>query len=132
MDTHNFQDQVKGQRFCLTLVGEDRLWYESLRLINVNWEGLQHMFRQQYSKRGNTREQLFHAWRSFHFDENIETIDAYVHYIRQVANHLGYQDPQVLEAFKNTLLSKLYWILIPIEDLRLVVETAKRMLPKKR
>ena len=28
MDTHNFQDQVKVQRFCLTLVGEGRLWYE--------------------------------------------------------------------------------------------------------
>ena len=34
------------------------------------------MFRQQYSKIGNTREQLFYAWRSFHFDENTETIDA--------------------------------------------------------
>ena len=37
---------------------------------------LQNSFRQQYSKIGNTREQLFHAWRSFHFDENTETIDA--------------------------------------------------------
>ena len=35
-------------------------------------------FRQQYSKIGNTGEQLFHAWRSFSFDENTETIDAYV------------------------------------------------------
>ena len=26
MDTHDFQDQVKVQRFCLTLVGEARLW----------------------------------------------------------------------------------------------------------
>ena len=47
MDTHEFPDQVKVQRFCLTLVGEARLWYESLRLINVNWDGLQNMFRQQ-------------------------------------------------------------------------------------
>ena len=30
MDTHDFQDQVKVQRFCLTLVGVARLWYESL------------------------------------------------------------------------------------------------------
>ena len=36
MDTHNFQDQVKVQRFCLTLVGEARLWYESLRPINID------------------------------------------------------------------------------------------------
>ena len=80
----------------------------------------------------NTREQLFHMWRSFHFDENTETIDAYVHHIRQVANLLGYQEPQVLEVFKNTLPSKLYWVLFPIYDLRLVVETAKRMLTKEK
>ena len=62
MDTHVFQDQERVQRFCLTLVGEVRLWYESLRPINADWEGLQYMFRQQYSQIGNTREQLFHAW----------------------------------------------------------------------
>ena len=56
MDTHEFPVQVKVQRFCLTLVGGARLWYESLRLINIKWDGLQNMFRQQYSKIGNTRE----------------------------------------------------------------------------
>ena len=56
-------------------------------------------------------EQLLHMWRSFQFDENTETIDAYVHCIRQLANHLGYQEPQVLEVFKNTLPTKLYWVL---------------------
>ena len=61
MDTHEFPDQVKVQRFCLTLVGEARLFNESLRLININLDGLQNMFRQQYSKLGNTREQFFHA-----------------------------------------------------------------------
>ena len=78
MDTHKFLDQVKVQRLCLTLVGEARLWYESLRLMNTNWDGLQTTFWQQYSKIGHTREQLFHTWRSFHFDENTGTIDAYV------------------------------------------------------
>ena len=73
------------------------------------------MFRHQYSKIGNTREQLFHAWRSFYFDKNAETKDAYVHCIGQVANLLGYQEPQVLEVFKNTLLTKLYWVLFPID-----------------
>ena len=132
MDMHDFPDNVKVQRFCSTLVGEARLWYKSLRPINAEWDDLQNMFRQQYSKIGNTREQLFHAWRSFHFDENVETIDAYVHCIRQVANLLGYQDPQFLEVFTNTLPSKLYWILFPIEDLRAVVDTAKRMLTKEK
>ena len=39
MDTHDFQDLVKVQRFCLTLVGEARLWYKSLRPINADWIG---------------------------------------------------------------------------------------------
>ena len=42
------------------------------------------------------REQLFHAWRSFNFDENTETVDSYVVQIRQVATLLGYGEPQVL------------------------------------
>ena len=118
MDTHDFLDNVKVQRFCLTLIGEARLWYKKLRPINAEWDDLQNMFRQQYSKIGNTREQLLHTWRSFHFDENPETIDTYVHHIRQVANLLDYQDPQILEVFKNTLPSELYWVFFPIEDLK--------------
>ena len=58
-------------------------------------------------------------------------IDAYVHRIRQVANILGYQEPQILEVFKNTLPTKLYWVLFPIMDLRQAVEMAKRILTKK-
>ena len=34
--------------------------------------------------------------------------------------------------FKNTFPTKLYWILFPIEDLRQVVETAKRILSKEK
>ena len=109
-----------------------RLWYESLRPINGDWIGLQSMFRQQYSKIGNTREQLFHMWRSFHFDENAEMIDAYVNRIRQVANLLGYQEPQILEGFKNTLPTKLYWVLFPIMDLRQAVDMAKIILTKEK
>ena len=40
MDTDKSQEQVKAQRFCLTLGGEARLWYESLRPINADWVGL--------------------------------------------------------------------------------------------
>ena len=71
------------------------LWYESLRPINADWASLQNLFRQQYSKIGNTREQLFHVQRSLHFNENAETIDTYVNRIRQVVNLLGYQEPQI-------------------------------------
>ena len=132
MDTHDLQDLVKVQRFCLTLVGEARLWYKSLRPINADWESLQNTFRQQYSKIGNTREELLHAWTAFHFDENTETVGTYVNCIRQVVTLLVYQEPQMLEVFKNTLLTKLYWVLFQIADLTSVVETAKRILNKEK
>ena len=91
MDTYCFDEDIKVQRFCLTLLGEARLWYQSLEpLGHTTWAQLQNLFRQRYSKLGNTREQLFHIWRSFTFDENTETIDSYVKRIRQVANLLGY------------------------------------------
>ena len=118
MNAHCFVDGVKVQSFCLTLLGEARLWFQSVEPINVDWPELQNLFRWRYSKVGNTREQLFHAWRSFSFDENTETIDSYVTHIRQVATLLGYKEQQILEVFKNTLPTKLYWILFPIEDLR--------------
>ena len=79
MNAHHFVDGVKVQRFCLTLLGETRLWFQSLEpLDTVTWLELQNLFRQKYSKLGNTHEQLFHAWRLFNFDENTETIDSYV------------------------------------------------------
>ena len=52
--------------------------------------------------------------------------------IRQVATLLGYGEPQILEVFKNTLPTKLYWILFPIENLRQAVETVKRILTKEK
>ena len=63
MEIHNFSEVAKVQRFCLTLTGQARLWYESLRPIVIDWTGLQEQFRQQYLKFGYTLEQLFHVWR---------------------------------------------------------------------
>ena len=60
MWTHNFEENVKVQRFCLTLLGEARPWYETLNLNNIAWLELQNAFRQQSSKLGNTPEQFFH------------------------------------------------------------------------
>ena len=117
MDTHRFQEDDKVQRFCLMLTGEARLWYESLRPINTDRTELQNSFKQEYSKIGNTREQLFQAWRSFYFDKSIETIDAYAHHIQQVATLLGYEEPQVLEVLKNILPTRLYWVLFPLDNL---------------
>ena len=36
METLNFPEEAKVQRFCLTLTGEARLWYEALRPIEVD------------------------------------------------------------------------------------------------
>ena len=114
MNAHHFNEGVKVQKCCLALLGEARLWHQSLEPINADWQGLQNLFRQQYSKIGNTREQLFYAWRSFNFDENTKTIDTYITCIRQVAALLGYGEPHILEVFKDTLPIKLYWIVFPI------------------
>ena len=55
MNAHCFVDGVKVQRFCLTLSGEARLWLKSLEpLNNITWPELQNLFRQRYSKVGNT------------------------------------------------------------------------------
>ena len=62
----------------------------------------------------------------------MHTIDAYVHHMRQVATLLGYQEPKILEVFKNTLLTKLHWVLFPAMDLRQAVEMAKRILTKEK
>ena len=38
MDTYAFPEGVKVKHFHLTLVGEARLWYESLRSVNIDWK----------------------------------------------------------------------------------------------
>ena len=55
MNAHHFLDGIKVQRFCLTLLGEEGLWFQSLEhLGNLTWPELQNLFRQRYSKLGNT------------------------------------------------------------------------------
>ena len=69
-------------------------------------------------------------WRSLHYNKNTETVDACVNRIRHVAAMLKYGEPQILEIFKNAIPNRLYWILFPIDNLRVAVETAKRVLTK--
>ena len=59
-----------------------------------------------------------------------DTIDGYIQKVKQVAALLDYGDPQILELFKNTLPSRLYYMLYHIDNLRKVVEMAKRILTK--
>ena len=65
--------------------------------------------------------------RSFHYDENTEILDTYVTRIGQVEALLGYGEPQILDIFKNTLPNIYY-----IDDLRLAVEKARRILTKEK
>ena len=45
MEAHNFPNEVKVRCFCLTLIGEVRLWYESLAPLDDDWPALQNKFR---------------------------------------------------------------------------------------
>ena len=103
MEAHNFPNEVKVRCFCLMLIGEVRLWYELLTPLDDDWSALQNKCRWQYSKLGNTPKQLFHAWRTFKFDESTDTIDSYVLRMIQVAAMINYGEMQILENFKNTL-----------------------------
>ena len=52
--------------------------------------------------------------------------------IKQVAALLNYEEPQILELFKNTLPSKLYLVLFPINNLRDAVDATKRVLTEEK
>ena len=116
----------------MTLLVESRLWYETLNAQQqqLDWAGLQESFRQQYSKFATLESSYFHAWRSIHFDEATDTIVGCIQKVKQVAALLNYGKPQILELFKNTLQSRLYYMLYQINDLSIVVETTKRLLTK--
>ena len=131
MEAHNFPKDVEVRQFCLTLIGEARLWYESLAPFDNDWQALQNKFRWQYSKIGNTPKQLFHAWRTFKIDENTDTVDSYILRMSQVAAVLNYGEMQILRNFKNTLPYQLYLTLININNHRDAIDLAKRVLTKK-
>ena len=49
-----------------------------------------------------------------------------------VATLLDYGEPQILELFKNTLPSRLYYFCYQVDNLNAVIETAKRILTKEK
>ena len=132
MEVHNFPEGEKVRCFRVTLIGEARLWYKSLALLDNDWPALQNKFRWQYSKIGNTPEQLFHAWTTFKFDENTDSIDSYVLRMSQVAAMLNYEEMQILENFKNTILYRLYSTLTNVNNLSDAIDLAKRVLTKEK
>ena len=132
MEAHNFPEGEKVRHFRVTLIGEARLWYESLAPLDNDWPTLQNKFRWQYSKIGNTPEQLFHAWRTFKFDKNTDSIDSYVLRMSQVAAMLNYGEMWILENFRNTLPYRPYSTLINVNNLRDAIDLAKRVLTKEK
>ena len=50
MKAHNIPDEVKVRCFHLALIGEARLWYESLALLDDDWLALQNKLRWQILK----------------------------------------------------------------------------------
>ena len=49
-----------------------------------------------------------------------------------MCSHLGYNEEQVLELFKNTLPSRYFYLLFDIQNLREAVESAKRVMTKEK
>ena len=49
---------------------------------------------------------------------------------KRLSKWLDFGEPQILDLFKNTLPSRLYYMLYQIDDLRVAVETTKRLLTK--
>ena len=132
MEAHNFPEGEKLRHFCVMLIGEARLWYELLASLDNDWPALQNKFRWQYLKISNTPEQLFHAWRTFKFDENTDSIDSYVLRMSQVVAMLNYGEMQILENFKNTFPYQFYSTLINVNNLRDAIDLSKRVLTKEK
>ena len=59
-------------------------------------------------------------------------MDSYVTKVSQCAAMLNYGEPEVLELMKNSLPSRLYPILFPIDNLRDATTTAKRVMIKEK
>ena len=132
MRTHNFNEEDRVERFCLTLLGETRLWYETSTPIANDWPTHQSSFRQQYSKLGNISRAILPPMEKFNFNETVNGIDSYVTRVSQWAAILNYGKPQLLELMKNTLPSRFYPILFPVDNLRDMITTEKRVMIEKK
>ena len=62
----------------------------------------------------------------------MDSIDLYVTRVTQCVVMLNYGEPQILELMKNTLPSRMYPILFPINNLRDTIATAKRVMIKEK
>ena len=97
-----------------------------------DWNNQQRFFCGQFSKLGQTPEELSQRWKSFQFDETTDTIDSYLLRLKQCAQILGYNEGQVFELFKNTVPARYSYFLFSIQNLRKVGENAKRVMTKEK
>ena len=89
-------EDVKCSIFCLTLAGDAHIWYAS---VGNDWNNLQRLFHRQFSKHGQTQEEVFQRWISFQFDQATGTINSCVVRFRQCAQKLKYNENHILELF---------------------------------
>ena len=93
---------------------------------------MQECFRQQYSKFGNTREQYFHVWRSFQFDEATDTIDGYFHKVKQVAALLDYGEPQILVIVQKHITQQIVLPVIPNRQSKCCYRDSQKNIDKRK
>ena len=108
MNAHHFVEGIIVQRFHLTLLGEARLFLSVFRTYKCRLARFTKFVYTAILKTRQHKGTTVSCIEIFHFDKNTETIDAYVTCIRQVATLLGYEEPQILDIFKNILPTKLY------------------------
>ena len=67
MRTHNFNEDDKVQRFSLTLLGEARLWYETLTPVANDWPALQNALQTTILKIGQHSKAILSQLEKFLF-----------------------------------------------------------------
>ena len=130
MDGHTLiSRRCKSPRFCLTLVGEARVWYESLRPINEDGKAYKINLDNSIKDRKQKRTivscmVIISFWWKY---RNIR----FIHDTYQTSSYTSrLWGATIFEVFKNKLPTKLFWVLFSIEDLIQAVETAKIILTK--
>ena len=93
MDTHQFQEGVKVQHFLSNISRGNTIMVQIITTYKCRLDHVTKSIQPTIFKDGNTREQLFHAWGSFHFNANTETLDSHVTYILRIhfqQDYIGY------------------------------------------
>ena len=131
METHNFPEGDKVRCFHLTLIGEAqvmvwitstiRWWLACLYKINSG----------DNTQNRHTPKQLFHAWRTFKFNENTDTVDSFCSKNESGSSNAKLWRNADIREFQDTLLHQLYSTIINVNNLRDAINLAKEYWPRK-